>query len=33
VKFKNRVTSQGKAMKQNRCGGLFLYGWCSNKVQ
>jgi len=32
VKFKNRVTSQGEAMKQNRCGGCFLCGWCSNKV-
>jgi len=32
VKFKNRVTSQGKAIKQNRCRGWFLYGWCSNKV-
>jgi len=33
VKFKDRVTSQGKAMKQNRCGGWFLCGWCSNKEQ
>jgi len=32
VKFKDRVISQGKAMKQNRCSGWFLYGWCCSKI-
>jgi len=32
VKIKDKFTLQRKAMKQNRCGGWFLYGWCSNTV-
>ena len=26
------VTSQGKAAKQNGCGGTILYSWCPNSV-
>jgi len=31
VTFKDRVTSQGKAIKNRWCG-WFLCSWCSNKV-
>ena len=31
-KFCTNVTSHGKAMIQNWCGGKFLYSWCPNSV-